>query len=59
MSGSSLGRQTLPMLLADRLEKDIADGVWQGTLPGYRTLSTHYQVSDGTSGQAPRNTRCH
>lgn len=52
MSGQSLGRQSLPMLLADRLEKDIAHGVWTGTLPGYRTLSGHYQVSDGTCKQA-------
>lgn len=40
------------MLMAEQLEKDIANGVWTDTLPGYRTLSTHYRVSDGTSKQA-------
>ena len=52
MIGSSLGRQSLPMLLAQRMGKDISEGVWTDTLPGYRTISAHYQVSEGTSKQA-------
>ena len=52
MSGQSLGRQSLPTLLAKRLEKDISEGVWTDTLPGYRTISSHYQVSNGISTQA-------
>ncbi|BDS07047.1 hypothetical protein NT6N_20870 [Oceaniferula spumae] len=52
MSGQSLGRKSLPVQLAERLEKDIHEGVWTDTLPGYRTLSAHYQVSEGTSKRA-------
>jgi len=49
MSGDSLDRQSLPAHMAERLERDISHGVWTGFLPGYRTLSQHYAVSDRTS----------
>ena len=49
MSGDSLGRQSLSTRMAERLEKDIFHGVWTDFLPGYRTLSQHYSVSDRTS----------
>jgi len=49
MSIRSLDRKSLPVILAERLMLDIADGLWADTLPGYRTIGAHYDVSDRTS----------
>jgi len=44
----SLGRQTLPVLFAERLIEDMSSGMWTTTLRGYRTLCEHYEVSQKT-----------
>ncbi|HCR28766.1 MAG TPA: hypothetical protein DIV79_01950 [Opitutae bacterium] len=44
----ALARHLLRTDLLQDLKRNIADGVWQGTLPSERQLTDHYQVSRGT-----------
>ena len=43
-----LERHSLPVRLTELLEQAIHDGDWTGTLPGHRTLMSHYSVSART-----------
>jgi DNA-binding LacI/PurR family transcriptional regulator len=45
----SLERKSLPVRLADIIEKEIRAGDWQTTLAGHRTLMARYSVSAKTT----------
>jgi len=51
MSGD-IERRSIAAQLADRIEREIRDGTWQGELPGKRTLADRYGVNVKTGAAA-------
>lgn len=45
-------RQSLPQQLAQKIREDIQQGIWKGSLPGYRVLTEYYSVSKITCERA-------